>query len=40
MMTRMKKRGRIKEYDDTEDKRSKRLELSQKGKKQWMFARE
>lgn len=33
MLTRMKKRGLIKEYDDTEDKRSKRLELTAKGEK-------
>jgi DNA-binding MarR family transcriptional regulator len=33
MLTRMKKRGLIKEYDDKEDKRSKRLELTTKGEK-------
>jgi DNA-binding MarR family transcriptional regulator len=33
MLTRIKKRGLIKEYDDTEDKRSKRLELTAKGEK-------
>ena len=33
MLTRMKKRGLIKEYDDTEDKRSKRLQLTTKGEK-------
>jgi DNA-binding MarR family transcriptional regulator len=33
MLARMKKRGLIKEYDDTEDKRSKRLELTGKGEK-------
>ena len=33
MLTRMKKRGLIKEYDDMEDKRSKRLELTAKGEK-------
>src|SRR5260221_10614168 len=33
MLTRMKKRGLINEYDDTEDKRSKRLELTTKGEK-------
>jgi DNA-binding MarR family transcriptional regulator len=33
MLTRMKKRGLIKEYDDTDDKRSKRLELTPKGEK-------
>jgi len=33
MLTRLKKRGLIKEYDDTEDKRSKRLELTTKGEK-------
>ncbi|HEY9049864.1 MAG TPA: hypothetical protein VIN08_28390 [Ohtaekwangia sp.] len=33
MLTRLKSRGMIKEYDDTEDKRSKRIELTAKGKK-------
>jgi DNA-binding MarR family transcriptional regulator len=33
MLARMKKRGLINEYDDTEDKRSKRLELTSKGEK-------
>jgi DNA-binding MarR family transcriptional regulator len=33
MLTRMKKRGLIKEYDDKEDKRSKRIELTAKGEK-------
>ena len=31
MLTRLKKRGLIKEYDDAEDKRSKRIELTSKG---------
>lgn len=46
MLARLKKRGLIKEYDDTEDRRSKRLELTPKGdkiletagKKVWMNA--
>jgi DNA-binding MarR family transcriptional regulator len=33
MLTRMKKRGIIKEYDDKEDRRSKRIELTAKGEK-------
>ena len=33
MLNRMKERGLIKEYDDKEDKRSKRLELTSKGEK-------
>jgi DNA-binding MarR family transcriptional regulator len=33
MLTRLIKRGLIKEYDDTEDKRSKRMELTAKGEK-------
>jgi DNA-binding MarR family transcriptional regulator len=33
MLTRLKQRGLIKEYDDQEDKRSKRLELTAKGEK-------
>jgi len=33
MLTRMKKRGLIKEYNDKEDKRSKRIELTPKGEK-------
>jgi DNA-binding MarR family transcriptional regulator len=33
MLARMKKRGLIKEYDDKEDKRSKRIELTAKGEK-------
>ncbi len=33
MLTRLKKRGLIKEYDDKEDKRSKRIELTPKGEK-------
>lgn len=33
MLARMKKRGLIKEHDDKEDKRSKRLELTPKGEK-------
>jgi DNA-binding MarR family transcriptional regulator len=33
MLARMKKRGLIREYDDKEDKRSKRLELTAKGEK-------
>jgi len=33
MLARMKKRGLIKEYDDKEDRRSKRLELTAKGEK-------
>lgn len=33
MLNRMKKRGLIKEYDDKEDKRSKRIELTSKGEK-------
>lgn len=33
MLNRMKKRGLIKEYDDKEDKRSKRIELTAKGEK-------
>src|SRR5882757_1023792 len=33
MLTRLKKRGLIKEYDDKEDKRSKRIELTSKGEK-------
>jgi DNA-binding MarR family transcriptional regulator len=33
MLARMKKRGLIKEYDDKEDKRSKRVELTAKGEK-------
>jgi len=33
MLTRLKNRGLIKEYDDKEDKRSKRLELTPKGEK-------
>jgi DNA-binding MarR family transcriptional regulator len=33
MLTRMKKRGLIKEYADTVDKRSKRLQLTSKGEK-------
>jgi DNA-binding MarR family transcriptional regulator len=33
MLTRMKKRGLIKEYNDKEDKRAKRLELTAKGEK-------
>ncbi|MCW3071195.1 MAG: hypothetical protein JWO44_1085 [Bacteroidetes bacterium] len=33
MLTRMKKRGLIKEYNDKEDKRSKRIELTAKGEK-------
>jgi len=33
MLTRLKKRGLIKEYGDKEDKRSKRIELTQKGEK-------
>jgi DNA-binding MarR family transcriptional regulator len=33
MLARLKKRGLIKEYDDKEDKRSKRLELTAKGEK-------
>lgn len=33
MLTRMKKRGLIKEYDDQEDKRSKRIEVTAKGDK-------
>lgn len=33
MLARMKKKGFIKEYDDKEDKRSKRIELTPKGEK-------
>jgi DNA-binding MarR family transcriptional regulator len=33
MLNRLKKRGLIKEYDDKEDKRSKRIELTSKGEK-------
>jgi DNA-binding MarR family transcriptional regulator len=33
MLTRLKNRGLIKEYDDKEDKRSKRIELTNKGEK-------
>jgi len=33
MLARLKKRGLIKEYDDKEDRRSKRLELTAKGEK-------
>ncbi len=33
MLNRMKKRGLIKEYEDKEDKRSKRIELTAKGEK-------
>lgn len=33
MLTRLKKRELIREYDDTEDKRSKRLELTARGEK-------
>jgi DNA-binding MarR family transcriptional regulator len=33
MLTRLKKRGLIKEYDDKEDKRSKRIELTARGEK-------
>jgi DNA-binding MarR family transcriptional regulator len=33
MLTRLKNRGLIKEYDDKEDKRSKRIELTPKGEK-------
>lgn len=33
MLNRLKNRGLIKEYDDNEDKRSKRIELTAKGKK-------
>jgi len=33
MLNRLKKRGLIKEYDDKEDKRSKRIELTAKGEK-------
>ncbi len=33
MLTRLKNRGLIKEYDDLEDKRSKRIELTTKGEK-------
>ncbi|HEY5823784.1 MAG TPA: winged helix DNA-binding protein [Cyclobacteriaceae bacterium] len=33
MLARMKRRGLIKEYDDKEDKRSKRLQLTSKGEK-------
>ena len=33
MLARMKKRGLIEEYDDADDKRSKRLELTSKGEK-------
>ena len=33
MLSRMKNRGLIKEYDDKEDKRSKRIELTTKGEK-------
>ena len=33
MLNRMKKRGLIREYDDKEDKRSKRLELTPRGEK-------
>jgi DNA-binding MarR family transcriptional regulator len=33
MLTRLMKRGLIKEYEDTEDKRSKRMELTAKGEK-------
>jgi DNA-binding MarR family transcriptional regulator len=33
MLTRLKNRGLIKEYDDKEDKRSKRIELTTKGEK-------
>src|SRR5882762_853690 len=33
MLARMKKRGLVKEYDDKDDKRSKRLELTAKGEK-------
>lgn len=33
MLNRLKKRGLIKEYDDVEDKRSKRVELTAKGEK-------
>jgi DNA-binding MarR family transcriptional regulator len=33
MLNRMKKRGLIREYDDKEDKRSKRIELTPKGEK-------
>lgn len=33
MLARMRKRGLIREYDDTEDRRSKRLELTAKGEK-------
>jgi DNA-binding MarR family transcriptional regulator len=36
MLTRLKNRGLIKEYNDTEDKRSKRLELTAKGEKVFM----
>jgi DNA-binding MarR family transcriptional regulator len=33
MLTRLKKRGLIREYDDEDDKRSKRIELTAKGEK-------
>jgi DNA-binding MarR family transcriptional regulator len=33
MLTRLRKRGLVKEYDDTEDRRSKRLEITAKGEK-------
>jgi DNA-binding MarR family transcriptional regulator len=35
MLIRMKKRGLVREYDDKEDKRQTRLELTPKGKTLW-----
>ena len=40
MLLRMKKRGLVREYDDPEDKRIKRLELTAKGKKTVMTAKD
>jgi DNA-binding MarR family transcriptional regulator len=40
MLTRMKKRGLLREYDDKEDKRQTRLELTPKGKKTILQAKD
>ncbi len=40
MLIRMKKRGLVREYDDKEDKRLKRLELTPKGKKTVLQAKD
>jgi DNA-binding MarR family transcriptional regulator len=40
MLSRMKKRGLVREYDDREDKRQTRLELTPKGKKAVMQAKD